>query len=98
MALVCALLSADPGARCQQEPKPASINLILRRDLIAHAKHLASNEFKGRLTGSPAQAQAAKWISRYLEQLGLEPFGDTVEAGRTFDRKRPTEPLRLRAA
>ena len=86
MGLICAVLAADPNVRCQEQQEPP-VSLIRSRDLMAHAEYLASDEFKGRLTGSVAQARAAKWISNRLAQFGLEPMGDFIEARRMFEQR-----------
>jgi len=46
---------------------------------LAHVKHLASPEFKGRGTGTPELEKAAAYISRQFQAAGLVPLD-----GRTF--------------
>ena len=60
------------------------MRLIQQKQLLAHAAFLASDELAGRLTGSPGQALASKYIADHFNQLGLEPLGDEVDGKRTF--------------
>ena len=57
---------------------------IVGEELLAHAKFLAADERGGRLTGSPGQLEAAKYIADHFQALGLEPLGDEVEGERTW--------------
>jgi Zn-dependent M28 family amino/carboxypeptidase len=41
----------------------------------AHIKALASDEFQGRLTGSPGYRQAAEYVAKNFERMGLKPAG-----------------------
>ena len=41
-----------------------------------HIKVLASNEFQGRLTGSPGYQRAAAYVADKFKQFGLAPAGD----------------------
>lgn len=58
---------------------PAAAVEIRSEALLRHARYLASEELNGRLTGSPGQKMAAKYIAAHFEELGLEPLGDVVE-------------------
>lgn len=60
---------------------PAALESIQGAELLAHAKFFASDELGGRLTGSPGQEAAARYIVRQFEGLGLEPLGDVGEDG-----------------
>lgn len=77
--------TAPPAAARAADPvPPAGMASIHKRDLLAHATFLASDELGGRLTGSPGQEAAAKYIAREFERLGLEPLGDEVDGKRGF--------------
>ncbi|MBL8998813.1 MAG: hypothetical protein JNL44_15980, partial [Gemmatimonadetes bacterium] len=77
--------TAPPAAGRPADPvPPAGMAQIVKRDLLAHATFLASDELGGRLTGSPGQEAAAKYIAREFERLGLEPLGDEVDGKRGF--------------
>ena len=60
---------------------PPGIELIDAAALLEHASFLASEELGGRLTGSPGQLAAARYIAARFEALGLEPLGDAGEDG-----------------
>jgi Zn-dependent M28 family amino/carboxypeptidase len=66
------------------EGAPAAMAAIRGADLLAHAKFLASDDLGGRLTGSPGQEAAARYIADHFARLGLEPCGDEVDGERTF--------------
>ncbi|HEB52173.1 MAG TPA: M20/M25/M40 family metallo-hydrolase [bacterium] len=60
---------------------PAAIETITKKELLTHATFLASDDLQGRLTGSPGQAAAARYIAAHFERLGLEPLGDELPDG-----------------
>ena len=67
------------------EPKPpAALQAIVAKELLEHATWLAADEREGRLTGSPGQWAAARYIAAHFEKLGLEPLGDEVDGKRTW--------------
>lgn len=86
------LLAAVAAAQAPEVPAPATsppeppwaMGTIHRKELLAHARFLASDELKGRLTGSPGQLAAATYIQEHFAALGLEPLGDEVEGKRTW--------------
>jgi hypothetical protein len=41
---------------------------------VGHVKHLASNEFKGRASGSPELEKAAAYIAKQFQAAGLQPL------------------------
>ncbi|MHC4939145.1 MAG: M28 family peptidase [Planctomycetota bacterium] len=49
---------------------------VLRSELLAHIKKLASDEWEGRATGSEGEKKATEYIRAHLEKLGLEPAGE----------------------
>ena len=61
---------------------PAALATITAKELLAHATFLAADELGGRLTGSPGQLAAAKYIAKHFERLGLQPLGDEVDGRR----------------
>lgn len=61
---------------------PAAMSTIHESNLLRHARFLASDQLGGRLTGSPGQEAAAKYIAGHFARLGLEPLGDEVDGGR----------------
>lgn len=60
---------------------------ITRAELEAHVKFLASDELKGRKTGSPESRLASEYLARVFKEAGLEPAGD----GGTFFQSVPME-------
>ncbi len=77
------VVAQAPEAVVPKAPSPpAAMQHIVEKDLIAHATFLASDELGGRLTASPGQVAAAKYIAAHFERLGLEPLGDEVEGKR----------------
>lgn len=70
--------SGDQGTVPQNAP--AAMATIGSEELMRHATFLASDVLKGRLTGSPGQHLAAKYIADHFEKLGLEPLGDHGKA------------------
>jgi hypothetical protein len=57
---------------------------IDRKELLTHTTFLASDDMRGRLTGSPGQRAAAEYIARFFASLGLEPLGAEVDGKCTF--------------
>jgi hypothetical protein len=65
--LAIALLAAS-AVGCGDTATPA-----VTRRWLAHVDHLASDEMRGRLTGTPEHRRAAEYVAKQLEKLGLEP-------------------------
>ena len=66
------------------EQAPASIDEIKASQMLKDAAYLSSDELEGRLTGSPGQEAAGRFIAERFERLGLEPLGDVVDGKRSF--------------
>ncbi len=75
---------APPPPTAPAMQPPAAMATIVQQELLAHATFLASDELRGRLTGSPGQLAAAKYIADHFAKLGLEPLGDEVDGKRTW--------------
>jgi hypothetical protein len=90
---VAAVLLGEKPLPAQVEkeiPEPRGMQTIQAEDLMKWATYLASDELKGRLTGSPGQEIAASFIAKHFESLDLEPLGDEGEDGkRSFFQKYP---------
>jgi hypothetical protein len=85
--LLSALLAAQAPETVVTEAAPTppeAMATIQQKELLAHATFLASDELQGRLTGSPGQFMAAKYIADHFAKLGLEPLGDEVDGKRTW--------------
>jgi hypothetical protein len=64
-----------PASRPMRYDPTGSINAAeLRRDLFI----IADDSFRGRETGTPEARRAAAFIARRVQQLGLEPAGDSL--------------------
>jgi hypothetical protein len=55
---------------------------VTRDRLRAHAYWLADDARKGRYTGSAAQKEAAAYVQKQFQTLGLQPLGDLSPRGR----------------
>src|ERR1051325_5034979 len=67
-SLIAALLLATFAAVAQQaENEPSAAKLQ------QHVTYLASDELDGRRTGPPGANEAAKYIAKEFERLGIEP-------------------------
>ena len=85
LGLTSVLAAQAPALAPSDGPQPpAAMATIASRELLAHATLLASDDLGGRLTGSPGQIAAAKYIAGHFAWLGLEPLGDETAAGRSF--------------
>lgn len=49
---------------------------ITRAEIEAHVRYLASDEMRGRMTGSPESARAAEYIAGALAEAGVRPAGE----------------------
>lgn len=61
--------SAFPGSPCENES-------ISDEKVISHIRYLASDELKGRMSGTPGAEKAAKYISSQFKDAGLKALGD----------------------
>jgi hypothetical protein len=73
-----------PHERPEPPQPPGAMAAIGREELLAHATFLASDDLRGRLTGTAGQLAAAKYIAGHFAKLGLEPLGDVQEGERTW--------------
>ncbi len=92
LLLVAPVLAQAPGeATGVLADPPPGLELIQKDQLMAHAAYLASDELGGRLTGSVGQIEAAHYIAKYFEQLGLEPLGDVEGGKRSYFQRYPVQ-------
>ncbi len=63
---------------CSSPEAPETVTTIdiTPEDVMTHIEFLASDEMKGRLTGSAEEAKAANYIADYFKAYGLDPAGD----------------------
>ncbi len=58
--------------------KPDCENVqITPESIISHIRYLASDELKGRMSGTPGADKAAEYISLQFKKAGLKPLGDS---------------------
>jgi hypothetical protein len=76
------------------EGAPPHLALVTRDRLRAHAYWLADDARKGRYTGSAAQKEAAAYVQKQFQALGLQPLGDK----KTFVQTYPLEATTLHAS
>lgn len=83
-------LSVAASVIAQQNPVEEVTRLITRQDAEAHLTFLASDEMRGRDTGSPEIDIAANYIASHFKQWGIKPAPGTtnyfqkVELQRSF--------------
>ncbi len=80
-SLVVAIAAAAAlGAGCAAErigaPAPAPETRLSRAVVERHVRTLASDDMRGRMTGSPESEIAAAYIAGVLERAGVRPAGD----------------------
>lgn len=64
---------------------PETFHSISSHEILDYAKKLSSEEFKGRLSGSPEFMQAANWVANQLESWNVKPMGDDGTYFQYFD-------------
>jgi Tol biopolymer transport system component len=83
------LLAASPlrGATSTttQAALPETDAEITSADIRAHVYRLASDEFAGRLTGTPGEQLATQYVADMYKRIGLEPAGDNGSYFQDFD-------------
>jgi hypothetical protein len=91
-------LGAQAPAALAPPASPPALRHIDREDLLRHARVLAADDMRGRLTGTPEQARAADYVAATFADLGLEPLGDlTAEGKRGWLQHYPVERTSLAA-
>jgi hypothetical protein len=70
---------------------PAQQSTISEKNLNKHVYFLASDKLKGRGTGTPEEAKAAKYIAKQFKKAGLSPKGNNVWE-HTFTHKKSSDP------
>jgi len=67
---------APDAATSAKEPASEILSLITQQNLQAHLDYLADDARSGRMTGTEGYEDAAAYVVRQFESLGLEPGGD----------------------
>ncbi|MDP6538716.1 MAG: M28 family peptidase [Planctomycetota bacterium] len=73
---LCLVALCIPTAARPQDAQRAPAVEIARVDLEAHVRFLASDELRGRDTGSEELNRAARYLADVLRRGGVEPAGD----------------------
>jgi aminopeptidase YwaD len=77
------LLASSLFVSCSKSLNPA----VTSKELQTHVKYLASDELKGRLTGSEGDSLAAVYIKKQFSAYGLKPLsGDGLERFKVNDK------------
>ena len=69
---------------CAQEPSDDGEKLISSEGVMEHLRYFASDELKGRVTGSAEIALAGERIIAVMKQHGLKPAGDNKSYEQKF--------------
>ncbi|MFP4023827.1 MAG: M20/M25/M40 family metallo-hydrolase [Thiohalospira sp.] len=64
---------------------PETFHTISSHDILDYAKILSSEEFKGRLSGSPEFLESAKWVASKFKEWDVNPKGDNDTYFQFFD-------------
>lgn len=97
LALVCFVAlppwspAQTPTADPSLEPPAEAVASITDREIGGHLRFLASDEMKGRDSGSPEGRLAAEYLAAHLFAAGAEPLGDPGRGGRTYLQRFPLE-------
>ncbi len=75
-ARIAPLLLLVLGLVHGSEPETDPASAITSDELIGHIRHLASEELRGRASGSEDETRATEYIAAEFKRLGLEPAGD----------------------
>ncbi|MGB5165032.1 MAG: M28 family metallopeptidase [Woeseiaceae bacterium] len=69
------VVATAPAAATPEDVEQA-LDVITQDGIWRHLEYLASDELKGRMTGSPEYEMAAAYVAKEFEEIGLEPAGD----------------------
>ncbi len=69
----------------KSEPKPTAEKPASLAQIQKNVEYLASAELAGRLTGSPGEELATKFVAAQFKALGLVPAGDKANFLQAFD-------------
>ncbi|MEM7014322.1 MAG: M28 family peptidase, partial [Verrucomicrobiota bacterium] len=82
----------SPGAMTRARPEPSpvpgirdSTPEITVEDMRAHIEYLASEELKGRMTGTEGEELATSYVAKAFEKWGLSPYDENESSLSYFD-------------
>lgn len=64
---------------------PETFHTISSHDILDYAKKLSSEEFKGRLSGSPEFLESAQWVASKFKEWDVNSMGDNDTYFQYFD-------------
>lgn len=73
MGLALRVTSSDYG-----DKRTFVVSAITPQELYWHIRYLASDDLKGRFTGTPEAREAARYIADEFRSYGVKPLGDAV--------------------
>jgi hypothetical protein len=86
LLLIAFLFSAGLNA---QSPDPEILKKYLEtitmQEVTSYCEVMTSDEFEGRVSGSPGFWKTAHWIADYLKEWGIQPAGDDGSYFQYFD-------------
>ncbi|MBK7874642.1 MAG: M28 family peptidase [Planctomycetes bacterium] len=90
---VSAVPQNGAGTAAPAAPLPTLTAEVTRTELEHHVRYLASDELRGRFTGTPEAVRAAQYLAAVLQASGVQPAGDDG----TFLQRVPFERTRAKA-
>lgn len=77
-SIVMLVAQDRPGSRppSTAEDRVSTMHSISSHKLLEYVRLLSSEEYEGRLTGTPAYNRAAEWVSAQFKQWDVKPKGD----------------------
>ncbi|UCE19921.1 MAG: M28 family peptidase [Gemmatimonadota bacterium] len=83
--LVLGIVSVGYSQTNSESALDAALGTIAAEDLMRNVRHLASEEFEGRLSGGEGYNGAARWVAEQFASCGLKPAGDAETYFQHFD-------------
>ncbi len=59
-----------------QSPQAQIVQSLSSERLMGYVKKLSSEDYAGRLTGTPEYRACVRWVASLFERWGLQPYGD----------------------
>ncbi len=79
IVVLITVFTAPPFVYCQENSETKLLkqfHTIQSEEMMSWMQKLCSQEFKGRLTGSPEFVLSAEWVAAKLKEWGIKPAGD----------------------
>ena len=75
LVLSCGVAVKEEAVQ-RDEARLQIISSISAQKVLDYVRHLSSDEYAGRLTGTPEYRACARWVASLFEKWGLRPAGD----------------------